>query len=382
MKLRKYLKDGHTYWRADLGMVDGKRVQKQFPSRDAAQAWLSKEKKDVANHGGKVFVPPNERTEYLQARAKLAAIGATVMQAADYFIKHQPRKVRTLAEAIAECVIAKRTANKRARYIEGLEAYLNMFARGRGDVGIHTITSPDIETWFASRGEQNGTLASNLGRLSALFKFCVRRGYCEVNPCDTIERVHVDHGTPKILTVDECAKLLAACQSVRPDLLGYVALSLFAGVRPEEIGKLQWSDVDLDNKRVVIDEKIAKKRRRRITTLPDTAIAWLALCERKGGVAPWQRNTLGSIMRRTRKAAGVKWCQDILRHTAASHLMAKHQDAAFVANQLGNSPQILLTNYRALVTPQEDAKFWALLPETVASPVSTPSPPPDAALVP
>ncbi|MCP5523587.1 MAG: hypothetical protein H7A46_18775 [Verrucomicrobiales bacterium] len=54
------------------------------------------------------------------------------------------------------------------------------------------------------------------------------------------------------------------------------------------------------------------------------------------------------------------WPQDVLRHTAASQLLALRKDAAAVALELGNSPQVLLTHYRELVTREQAAEFWGI----------------------
>jgi hypothetical protein len=52
-----------------------------------------------------------------------------------------------------------------------------------------------------------------------------------------------------------------------------------------------------------------------------------------------------------------RWPQDVLRHTAASNLLAFHQDAGKVAAFLGHSAGILLRHYKALVF-REDADAW------------------------
>ncbi len=61
------------------------------------------------------------------------------------------------------------------------------------------------------------------------------------------------------------------------------------------------------------------------------------------------------------------WPHDVMRHTAGSHLVMKLQDCGRVSLELGNSPEILLRCYRALVRPEQDAEFWALTPQKVRS---------------
>jgi hypothetical protein len=55
------------------------------------------------------------------------------------------------------------------------------------------------------------------------------------------------------------------------------------------------------------------------------------------------------------------WPTDLLRHTAASYLLALHKDAGKVANMLGNSPQILLSHYHDPVTEADCKAFWQLV---------------------
>jgi|ERR1044071_2885087 integrase len=380
MIIRERIKGGRRYYQVDLGKIDGKRVRKNFKVKSVAKDFLEAKKTEREQHGVQALsLPHADRVSLNAARAKLAKHGVTLTQVVDDFLSRQPTKTVALAAALSECIQAKRAAGRRDRYIAGLESYLQAFIKGRESKHVHEITPSDIETWFVSRGECNGTKASNLGRLSALFGLCVRRGYCPANPCDAIERVKLERNSPEILSVEDCRRLLDVCLAQRPNFLAYIVLGLFAGVRPEECEKLDWSAVDLEQGRVVIDASTSKVRRRRITELSDNAVAWLRLAPNKTGlVVPWKTDRRKRIVRQLRNATAerefhgpkgwtvlresVPWCQDILRHTAASHLMARDKDAARVADQLGNSPRVLLTNYRALVTPEETAKFWALRP--------------------
>jgi hypothetical protein len=66
-------------------------------------------------------------------------------------------------------------AGLRPKYVESLRQYLAQFARGRENRDIAEIKLADLEKWFAGREEAFSTQASNMGRLSALFAFHVRR---------------------------------------------------------------------------------------------------------------------------------------------------------------------------------------------------------------
>jgi hypothetical protein len=58
------------------------------------------------------------------------------------------------------------------------------------------------------------------------------------------------------------------------------------------------------------------------------------------------------------------WPKDILRHTAASILMATWEDEGKLAATLGISPSVLHAHYRELVTRAEAKRFWGIGPDT------------------
>ena len=62
-----------------------------------------------------------------------------------------------------------------------------------------------------------------------------------------------------------------------------------------------------------------------------------------------------------------KWQHNGLRHSFISYRVAMVKNVAQVALEAGNSPQMIFSNYRELVTPQ-DAKAWfAITPKGVAA---------------
>src|SRR5262245_35016299 len=103
--------------------------------------------------------------------------------------------------------MVKETAHMRRAYVGSLRAYLGRFAKGREQRLIASFTVEEVEQWFDSRNESNGTRMSNTGRLSALFSFAVRRGWMENNPCRQLEPIRVDRKPPSILSPDQASRL-------------------------------------------------------------------------------------------------------------------------------------------------------------------------------
>lgn len=272
----------------------------------------------------------------------------------------------TLGDAIAALHVAKSSANYRPLYVKGLRSYLNLFARGREQLPLRTFTVETIEEWFASRNDAKSTQISDTGRLSALFAFGVRREWIEKNPCRLMEKPRIEHKPPRILTVLQAALILDWCKRRKPNQLAFFTLALFAGVRPEELSRLTWQSINLEDGIVTIDAAASKVHRRRIITLEPTALAWLKLAHEHRALLPVTRITRRRYLDHVQKVLGIEggWPQDCLRHTAASFLMAKHADAGKVADGLGNSARILLRNYRNLVTRADCEAFWSFLPDS------------------
>lgn len=262
----------------------------------------------------------------------------------------------SLREAIAALLDAKAKANLRACYLTGLRCYLLAFAKGREDLPVSRVTTADLDRWFAERAEKPLTRASNIGRLRSLFSFCRRREWLLKNPCDGLEAVRLDTTPPRVLTPAEVRTLFDACPK---QLLPYLTLAVFAGIRPDEILGLTWADVRWDLKAVMVNR--TKTRRRRIVPLEPVALEWLRTCDQSTALCP-SKATVKRARKALRKALGGVWPQDVLRHTAASYLLSLHGDTGKVALRLGNSANILMRHYHNLVSAEATAEFWAVRP--------------------
>ncbi len=98
-----------------------------------------------------------------------------------------------------------------------------------------------------------------------------------------------------------------------------------------------------------------------MTILPNLK-AWLKpLAHAEGRITPPNlRDKLDAI----RKRAGIEnWPQNGLRHSYASYHLAKFQDAAALALQMGHTTTAMLfAHYREVVTPETAEAFWNIKP--------------------
>jgi hypothetical protein len=52
-----------------------------------------------------------------------------------------------------------------------------------------------------------------------------------------------------------------------------------------------------------------------------------------------------------------------MRHSFGSYFLARSHDLARTAAEMGNSPDIVMNHYHALVTPEQCEAYWAMTPE-------------------
>ena len=198
----------------------------------------------------------------------------------------------------------------------------------------------------------------------------MKEGYRADNPVSTFEPVNTDDREPTILAIPQVLRLLRAATTERAGaMLPYVVLGLFCGIRPTELRRLSWDDVDLAGGTVTISGKVAKMRGRRIVSIADNAAAFLlehAAAHTPLVPANWRKDFAA-----VRAAAGLAdWTADILRHTAISYHLGKHKDDAAAAAWAGNSADVIHRHYKGLVKAADVEAFWSITPASLDNIVS------------
>lgn len=266
----------------------------------------------------------------------------------------------SFSTAVSHLEVSKLSSNKRPRYVRELVRSLKSFEKAIGDRHLTEVSTHDVESWLLSKGSNPGGRATRIARLSTLFEFARRRRWITENPCFFLERVTIDQRPPSILSAEQSERLWAACREHKPRGLAWLALALYAGLRPEEAMSSTWWDIDFAGQRIFVRAECSKVRSHRIVEPPAKAFRMLLDARESGGMLPLQPISKRRAQRRIRTAMGwTEWPKDILRHTCASMWLALIPDAPRIALQLGNSPQILLRHYRSIVLRQDAERFWA-----------------------
>jgi len=173
------------------------------------------------------------------------------------------------------------------------------------------------------------------------------------------------------------------------NLVPFLSIGAFAGLRSAEIERLDWAKVDLEGGYITVDASIAKTNSRRLVPIVPNLKAWLVLAHKqymerhktdgppkKGPVLELANvvNALKRLVTATRPASApdaekllapaVEWKHNALRHSFCSYRLADVKSAAQVALEAGNSPQMIFEHYRELVTEKAAKAWFAITPET------------------
>ncbi len=349
--------------------LNGQRVRETYQTKGEAETRAAEIRLKVDNEGAAAFnIPLPLRVEAVESAELLKPYGATIREACQWYTEHvlRYRNAPTVAEIVEKLIADAVAAGRREKTTTDLRYRLGTFCKTFGTRKLSEIGIEELQVWANDPSLSARSRRHMLTKLSQLFRYAEKRGWCEKNIAAHVARPDVPDGEPGFLTVEHCARLLECAPD--HDLTAYVALSLFAGIRVAELRRLTWDKVKTEQGVIIIDGSVAKTKSRRIIDLNETARAWLATCAKRSGavVDPMNfRKRLDAL----RKAAGLTqgWPENALRHSAATYAFAQSQDAVRVAAMLGHSVDVLHKNYRGLATKADAERFFALRPAADAA---------------
>ncbi|HZM06244.1 MAG TPA: site-specific integrase [Candidatus Saccharimonadales bacterium] len=299
-----------------------------------------------------------------------------LLPAVSYFIENfrEPSIRVALSHALDQFIESKKANNSRPDTIRSLEYKVGKFVSKHAEKGVCDITAADISAEIHRPGLSPITKSNVRRALHGFFEWCVRRkpqAYCADNPVKSIEPIKVDRDEPQILPLDDVKSLMQAAEGHKQGVcMPYVALGLFCAIRPTELARITWNEIDLESMTVTIGAKLAKMRQRRIVEIPKNARQFLlphALAKTALKGTNWRREfdavkTLAGYGGRGAKDGLKTWTADIMRHTGISYHLAKHQHEGKTATWAGNSPDVIQRHYKGLVNKKDTNAFWAIAP--------------------
>lgn len=383
---------GKEFWRVRLGkrFTGGPIIKRDFTALSDAREWIFGDAQKEKPRPGTVIElkQSSGASAFSLTSSQIAEAAAcfrrldgldSLTNAVSYFLKHANPAggKRILAEVATEFLKSREAMGVRSRTLTQYESYLRTIGERFGSQSIHEVRRGEIEDWLSESEWSKRTRNNYVSTLSTLFLFARDRDYCAENPAEKVPRAILDDTPPGILTVKEVESLLDITLEKDAEMLAYVAIGLFAGLRRSELCALEWSEIDRKARTIEVKGVKAKTRQRRIVGISDALAAWLAVVpetlrptpsrnedvcgERLKNLYSEECDESGEVIR---KAIVSPWPHNALRHSFGSYHYAMHRDENQTAAEMGNSPAMVFRHYRAVVSPDDAAKFWNLLPST------------------
>ena len=229
---------------------------------------------------------------------------------------------------------------------------------------VRSITAAECAAYIEAAFETPRQRQKARLTLSGVFSTAMKRGWCSENPVARVEAPRVVEKTVPILSPEEAEQLVQAAREYKGGIcLPAVGLMLYAGIRPHEVARLTWADVDLPGKRVNIAPQHSKTGGSRPVTLLRPALHLLRTAQAPAPqrICPpqWLRH-----WRAVRQQAGWNrltrpWPQDICRHSFASYHAAKYRNLHELQLQMGHRDSTLLrTRYLVVPAARTAKRFW------------------------
>lgn len=369
---------GNAKFRVE-GNVNGKRERKFFLTRELAETYQKERNIQLRNEGlAASAIPDWLRGEALRWNEELTLIGATIADAArEYLRNHDKRSMSVTVKAACETYLR----HQQTRVVSGGLKHItyaankknvDKFDRAFSTHLICDINSLSLQKWIDSLPLALTSRENLRLNLSGLFSYAVKYNWVRENPLSRVE-VDLHHATKTkrvdILTIGQASKLLEVAPA---HLVPAIALGLFAGMRPNEILRMDWSMIDWQRGIIDAPASITKTAQQRDIPLSDNLVAWLSpYAKRFGRVCDLSEGRAREAITAAGQLAGIcgegaphkAWPKDCLRHSYGSYEYARTENAPQTAARMGHMDvKTFFKYYRNRVPQTEGEAFGQIRP--------------------
>ena len=132
--------------------------------------------------------------------------------------------------------------------------------------------------------------------------------------------------------------------------------------------KIKKEFADGDGGQIYISRNITKTKTERYVTINEALFAFLKAYPEQ----PIYHKNFVKLFTAMRETVGYgfadgrseenKWVPDAIRHTFGSMWQAKHKNINMLAEEMGNSPEVIRRHYKRAIPAEEVGPYWAIRP--------------------
>jgi integrase len=361
---------GNQQWKVELPAritPTGKRQRHFFHTKQEALNFCEEQRIRLKNHG--TIGMSALRVEQLA-------------QAAMAFELLKPYCV-TLNEVVNEWILRQQAANASVPFETAMDAFMESGKRSASYTRsirqtrnrlrslhgklLNAITPADLTLAMESMPDSVRNFTIRI--LGGLFNFGIKRGYCAENPCKRLETARREPAEIEVYSPTEVARIFSVAEKHNPQVIPFLAVSFFCGIRRAEALRLDWSAIDLHENFLKLPASITKTRQARYIEISQNCRAWLnPSAVESGPVAPFTPDVLRKRLGVLKAIHSIRTIKHGARHSFASFWLAKHGDINQLCRFLGHDdPETTFRCYAKAATKRDAEKFWAIIPKSITA---------------
>jgi integrase len=373
--------NGNKYWYI-IGRPNGKRIRAWFDSEADAKAEAKKQNSQLEDYGSKSFtLSASQRAQAEEAIRLLTPYGLSLVDAAQAVISRLElasksitiRELVSKTEEYYQAIVDRNEATE--GHLENLRKAGRRLNAAFGDVRTSELSPGRIEGWLNGLKNKEGEPLATATRnqvhtyVHRIFWYGKKIGVLASNPLEDAKKARSRKMKDiSVLTTDQLDKLMKAAS---PEIIPFFAIGAFAGLRVDEIHKLDWKHIDLEHRKIDLTWFPTKTLQPRWAPISENLVAWLNPHFRPcGSLIPVARNgnnskqRLRNLREKAEKEAGLwPWHKNCLRHSFISYRLALMEDVGKVALEAGHDAKTLAAFYRRPIRKEDAGKFWEVLPK-------------------
>ncbi len=268
----------------------------------------------------------------------------------------------SFAEAVERCLQVKQHRSERT--LQDIRQTMNALMRAEVGLAERTVRGISSAEWIRilhkAYGHSPSRFVKARANLSGVYTVAFKQGWCSENPVKRIDVPVVKERVIEPLPLESVEALMkTARHPAHRDCLPALALMLYAGVRPDEVKRLSWSDVDYEDGELYLAARHSKTGGGRHIPLSRPLLHLLRREQKQGTICPPKWKERWQYLRQV--AGFAKWVPDVLRHSYASYHAKMYRDLPSLQLAMGHRDcRLLLTRYVNLrgISKRNAQLFW------------------------
>ena len=386
---RCWIMDGryHVYKQPNGKIEKGKR--ERFATQAEAQGRAEVIFHEVFHPEVKIEnVSPELILDAKRGHELLEPLGGTIYKACEHYVeilKKNEKSIVLLNKATSEWLKKKKIEPISPDTYRNYDSRIEKLNDEFGARSLIEVDHLEMHKFLHSLKLAKITKADHCATYWEFFEWCIYpKKWIAENPCRGIDFNIKDHEV-QIFEVEEAERIFKAAKKADKDILRYIVLCMFVGLRPEAEAE-KFHRKDLTDETMNMKVHSSKTGKFRYIEVVEDAFNWLIREDWKGlnkqpnfrkrwdefraslgyrvGLIKKKRVNGKQVFYRdlsTSSKDRPKWPHDVMRHSFCSYHYAAFGDEALTCKSAGHTLRMFRKHYLRHIPKSEALKYWGLL---------------------